>query len=88
MYKRQEQAAVDAAKALKKVSLTYAVCAGEADKDFMKNKIASSPDQFLSTDNMTDIYDLLQIISDEVGAASIHAKITDYICLLYTSRCV
>lgn len=45
----------------------------------MKNKIASSPDQFLSTDNMTDIYDLLQIISDEVGAASIHAKITDYI---------
>ena len=74
-----EQAAVDAAKALKKVSLTYAVCAGEADKDFMKNKIASSPDQFLSTDNMTDIYDLLQIISDEVGAASIHAKITDYI---------
>lgn len=74
-----EQDAIDGAKALKKVSSVYAVGAGEFNSDLMKNSIASSPDQFLSSSNMTDIYELLQIISDEVGEASVNATITDYI---------
>lgn len=75
-----ESKAESSAETLKQNSTIFTIGAGvtEKSKTFLK-KIASTPDNFLSSESMNEIYDLLEIISDQIGNAFFRGTVTDYI---------
>lgn len=62
---------------MKQYASIYTIGVGAGD-DFLR-KIASTPDQFLASKSISDIYEVLEIISDRIGNAYFLGDITDYI---------
>lgn len=62
---------------MKQYASIYTIGVGAGD-DFLR-RIASTPDQFLASKSISDIYEVLEIISDRIGNAYFLGDITDYI---------
>ena len=75
-----EDAAKTSAAELKQNSTIFTIGASVTDKSkkFLR-EVASTPDNFLSSESMNEIYDLLEIISDQIGNAFFRGTIIDYI---------
>lgn len=70
--------AKDMADDLKQSSTIFTIGVGKTNEAFLK-EVATTPDNFLSSSSMSDIYDLLEIISDQIGNAYFKGTMIDYI---------
>lgn len=71
-------AALSEAEALKESSTIFTIGVGNTNETFL-TKIASTPDNSLNSSSISEIYDLLEIISDQIGNAYFRGTMIDYI---------